>query len=345
MALSTSETELFFATDHGTLACISIQEVVTKAQALAEEHRLASLAGGRTDSPGRTYRKSIRQSRTGLTAEEVPKDTAGVSNEAMDDPDEECEMQLKQLWCVERAHACTIEHLCHCEANPSVVLTLGINCRVRLWNVATGEILGTLEQGMPDGAMYEDKGFWKFPLDAKLQVKLDLEAIAEAMFEKEVEPDEKPRRTSMIDVKPVGGAKDTASDALGMTLRPSLSAPNLGPMQGGPSHRGSHVGQPKKSSSKQSLKRDFSRLIPFRRGGGYELESSTEPYHLRSLIETTYDEDPQPEEAAVHLPPLQSGLKRPLRFDSNAVKAAHRLANALGGLGDPALAQRYRQLQ
>merc|ERR1712224_797292 len=103
--------------------------------------------------------------------------------------------------------------------------------------------------------------------------------------------------------------------------------------------------QSKQAASRQSLKRDFSRLIPFRRGGGYELEPSAEPYHLRPLIETEYEEDPLPEEASFHLPPLQSGLKRPVRFDSNAVKAAHRLANALGGLGDPALAERYRQLQ
>merc|ERR1719198_1495378 len=129
-------------------------------------------------------------------------------------------------------------------------------------------------------------------------------------------------------------------------MRPSLSAPDLGIVKEASSRRGSQGARLKKApSQRQSLKRDFSRLIPFRRGGGYELEASTEPYHLRPLIETQFEEDPLPEEASFHLPPLQSGLKRPVRFDSNAVKAAHRLANALGGLGDPALAERYRQLQ
>merc|ERR1712224_581334 len=172
------------------------------------------------------------------------------------------------------------------------------------------------------------------------------------MFEKEVESEQKPRRETIVKPGALaalgGGLSQSAPDAAEIpvkAMRPSLSAPNLGTLQDVPSRRASQGGRPKKSSQRQSLKRDFSRLIPFRRGGGYELEASAEPYHLRPLIETSYEEDPLPEEASFHLPPLQSGLKRPVRFDSNAVKAAHRLANALGGLGDPALAERYRQLQ
>lgn len=337
MQISKSEKELFIATDHGTLGCIGIHDVVTTAQELAENAK-SSLAGGRTESPSQLRtRRSLRQSKSG---EDIAKDGAisGSSSAAIaapEDSDEEPDMELTQLWCVDKAHHGSIEHLCYCEAQPSVLLTLGINCRVRVWSIATGECLGTLEQGMPDGALYEDKGFWKFPLDARMQVKKDLDAIAEAMFEREVEPDEKTRRSSNT------GLGQSATDAQQVTIkpmRPSLSAPDLGTVLD--ASRGS---RPKKQQ--QSLKRDFSRLIPFRRGGGYELEPSTEPYHLRPLIETSYDEDPQPDEASLHLPPLQSGLKRPVRFDSNAVKAAHRLANALGGLGDPALAERFRQLQ
>jgi WD40 repeat protein len=350
MQLSTSETELYISTDHGALACIGIHEVVTQAKELAENAK-TSLAGGRSDSPSQLRsRKSFRQSKSG---EEISKEmgaTAGAMD-APEDGDEEADMELTQIWCIDRAHACTIEHLCFCEAHPSVLLTLGINCRVRVWNAATGEFLGTLEQGMPDGALYEDKGFWKFPLDARTQVKKDLEAITEAMFEKEVESEQKPRRESIVKPPPAGlleSLSQSAPDSVQIPTKPmrtSLSAPTLGTLQDASSRRGSQGGRPKKASSqRQSLKRDFSRLIPFRRGGGYELEASSEPYHLRPLIETEYEEDPQPEEASFHLPPLQSGLKRPVRFDSNAVKAAHRLANALGGLGDPALAERYRQL-
>jgi WD40 repeat protein len=345
MALSASETELFIATDHGTLACFGIHEVVEKARALAEDAK-SNLAVGKSDSPTTRSRKSLRQSRSNMNAvaEELAKDvTEASTNEAADDVED---MQLVQHWCVERAHACSIEHLCYCEGNPSVLLTLGINCRVRVWNIETGECLGTLEQGMPDGSLFEDKGFWKFPLDARMQVKMDLDAIAEAMVEKEPEPDEKTRRQSFIDVKPMvshgDGVSQTSTDAHQQSinaLRPSLSAPNLGAVQDRKGDR------PRKAPKGQALKRDFCRLIPFRRGGGYELEASTQPYHLRPLIETTFDEPPQTEEVASYLPPLQSGLKRPVRFDSNAVKAAHRLANALGGLGDPQLAQRFRQLQ
>merc|ERR1719420_181174 len=55
MVLSSNETELFVATDSGALVCIGIHEVVTKAQALAEEAK-RSLAGGSSDSPGQRSR-------------------------------------------------------------------------------------------------------------------------------------------------------------------------------------------------------------------------------------------------------------------------------------------------
>ena len=63
-----------------------------------------------------------------------------------------------------------------------VVLTLGTDQCVRIWEFESGEALGTVEQGLPEGAAWSRLSPWSFPMDANDEVELDKEMVAEALM-------------------------------------------------------------------------------------------------------------------------------------------------------------------
>merc|ERR1719387_530880 len=87
---------------------------------------------------------------------------------------------LPNKWLQRRAHAGHVQEIVVCERRPQVILTLGVDVCVRMWNNDTGEAIGTLEQGLPEGLTYMSKSTWRFPIDAFEQVRLDTEAVAAA---------------------------------------------------------------------------------------------------------------------------------------------------------------------
>ncbi|OLP86609.1 Pentatricopeptide repeat-containing protein, mitochondrial [Symbiodinium microadriaticum] len=67
---------------------------------------------------------------------------------------------------------------------------------VRLWDHATGQALGTLEQGLPEGLVYNRSTDWTFPLDPHRQIQSDIDTLAEAAELNEEPANEPTRRPS-----------------------------------------------------------------------------------------------------------------------------------------------------
>eukprot|EP00913_Durusdinium_trenchii_P008680 g8153.t1 len=87
---------------------------------------------------------------------------------------------LESNWKVEKAHSLSVESIFFCQRQPSVLMTLGADNCLRIWDHATGEPLGSLEQGLPEGLIYERSTEWSFPLDPYLQIQSDTTALIEA---------------------------------------------------------------------------------------------------------------------------------------------------------------------
>jgi WD40 repeat protein len=217
---SPSEDHIFVGTERGSLACVSIAAVVDA----AKQQRAEIRAKMKTDAAAVISKKIFTT---------MPK--------PCDSP--EYVLSLPNMWIVPKAHRGSVDEMVLCEHNPRVILTLGTDICVRLWSCETGEALGTLEQGLPEGESYMPETLWRFPVDAHEQVRHEHEAI-EAATRKQSKTDDEPKVDSRS-----GGARDPvdfsargASAASSQQRRPtsggmlvSSSAPDL--RLGSASHR------------------------------------------------------------------------------------------------------------
>merc|ERR1712187_585954 len=56
-----------------------------------------------------------------------------------------------------------------------------------MWKPDDGELLGTLEQGVPEGLFYQRQTEWRFPIDAHDQVNLEINELNKAAEPEEEE--------------------------------------------------------------------------------------------------------------------------------------------------------------
>jgi len=291
------EDRVFVGTDRGSLACVCIRQVVASAKRQREE--------------------ILRRKEGGEAAEVISGRIfeSGALPKPVDSP--EYVFPLPNEWLVQGAHRGQIEDIVLCERQPSVIITLGIDACVRMWSHDSGEFLGTLEQGLPEGLSYERESAWRFPIDANEQVRCDKEALDEAVAapsgpqEEPGEPapvvtpkPQRERKRSVLSANGIMGGQDSRSSRHGglAPLAHSRSAPDLfGSKRGSPDLRKtpSRYHQPKKN---MILPDDW---LAGPMSPGYEGGSSV-------------------------LPKLHSGLRRPPLSDGKGVvEAARRLSNCL----------------
>lgn len=193
---------LHVGSERGVLACFCIQRIVDNANALQKE--------------------ILRRKDSGEAAEVI----SGRIFDVMPKP---CDSQeyvfvLASHWTVERAHRGSVERVLVCQRKLPVVISLGSDACVRIWSHDTGEALGTLEQGLPEGLSYNRETTWLFPMDAYEEMQRDLEAISGAVAGQEEE------NGSSTGVTP--REKDRAPSSPAQALQPpkmlkSSSSPNL----------------------------------------------------------------------------------------------------------------------
>ncbi|CAJ1351114.1 unnamed protein product [Effrenium voratum] len=294
--------QLFVGTDRGAIACIDISVVVDSARQQREE--------------------ILRRKESGEAAEVI----SGRIFDSMPRPvnSPEYVFGLPNLWLVEKAHTMSIESIVFCQRQPSVLLTLGGDACVRMWDHTTGQALGTLEQGLPEGLEYQRKTSWSFPLDPHIQIQSDIDALAEAAeLSAKEDAMESTRMRSPGESQPVLSRKYTEERIAKLMkkerkrLSRSISTPALAPGAAGDGGRLSEF---------------------FALGAVREDYSGAEPRYLQPKARDLLDrqsEDWYAGSAApgYSLPKLQSGLPRPPLGESKKVlEAARALARSLGSL-------------
>eukprot|EP00397_Hematodinium_sp_SG-2012_P009263 GEMP01009342.1.p1 GENE.GEMP01009342.1~~GEMP01009342.1.p1 ORF type:complete len:940 (+),score=228.10 GEMP01009342.1:55-2820(+) len=230
MMLSPDERSLACSLE-GTLVCCDVSSIIDAAAELV--HEIA--AGGK------------RNSLTEAEREALPK-------------------VLPDIWTAQ-AHKGSIDSL---QILGKVLLSLGIDCSVRMWDWETGECLGALSA---------NPGVWQLP------------ALPRCV------PPPHPPVEPILESRQSGTVQTKAKQAL-LIAKP----------KSGPSHRW---------HSRRSVA-DATKLE-------YGSTQKAMP------------------EREVHLPPLDSGLKRRPRFDTACKMSADRLANALAAVGDHRLAREFDQ--
>jgi len=290
LALAWPEEEhVFVGTERGTLACICIRSVVNSAKRQREE--------------------ILRRKEGGEAAEVI----SGRIFENLPKPSDSPEyvFSLPNEWIVE-AHKGQIDSIIPCERQPSVVLTLGIDACVRMWSHDTGEALGTLEQGLPEGLAYERESTWRFPIDASEQVRRDREALAEVAA---ALPVEEGLRETATPSPPVG--RDRRHTRHGGGATPSREL------------RGAKLGRTPHSKSTPDLFGSRKSSPQLSKPSGHGLQ------HARHRAPDDWLAGPLSPSFTDHatvLPKLHSGLKRPPTSESKGiVDAARRLSSVLGG--------------
>jgi len=152
------ETKMYVGTDRGGLACVDISRVVESAKCQQKEILLRKESGEAEDViSGRIFDTMPRPS---------------------DHPD--YVFELENIWFVEKAHNGSVDSMICCKRSPAVLITLGADACVRIWDNETGAALGCLEQGLPEGLAYERETDWSFPLDPHLQIEDDIEQLSKA---------------------------------------------------------------------------------------------------------------------------------------------------------------------
>lgn len=296
LAMSTPEEEnLFVGTEQGLLACVNIHAIVEQ----AARQRDGMLHRKTSDLPDVSSNHHAEESQLNVT--------------------------LVSSWSTPSAHRGSIEEVVYCGHMYPAVLTLGSDCRVRMWDPATGEPLGALEQGSASGFPSGAAAEWLFPLDAAEQAVEDRKALlAAAPAPRENRPSSggTPERSSAT--PPAAGSHLSASpppsapqlDVSRKTLASSRSEPGLRTATSG----GLESTARKTRNSFNFDKAPPRYLKPTTRTGKRDREwfagAFCPEYRNRG-----------------HLPSLQSGLARPHHSEkSEVVQAAQRLSNALGAL-------------
>lgn len=299
-----NEEFVFVGSERGALASVRIASVVENAKKQREE--------------------ILRRKECGEAAEVISGRIFDSMPKPVDSP--EYVFTLPNEWLNEGAHKGQIDDIVICERQPSVILTLGIDACVRMWSHDTGEALGTLEQGLPEGLAYERESSWRFPIDAAEQVRVDLEKFEQALLvcaeeeeeeEAEEEPKELPvpstptrseRRRTKLAAEMTPGSRGRSGSRPGSTMRGSMrmsmSAPDLLP--GG--------------------KRFSAELGGSRRQLWQPKRAATpgEDWYAGPLSSSCH-------ESTMSLPKLDSGLKRPDKgYSKGIVDAARKLNFVLG---------------
>jgi len=284
---------VFVGSERGALACIHIATVVDSAKMQRQE--------------------ILRRKESGEAAEVISGRIFDSLPKPVDSP--EYVFSLPNHWIVEGAHKGQIENIIPCERQPSVIVTLGIDACVRMWSHDTGEALGTLEQGLPEGLAYERESTWRFPIDAEAQVRRDLEALEESAKAWPAEEEEAK--------EPAAAATPTRSEKRRSTKHGSTTAGQ---------QRGSA-----RRPTRQTLQHAASApdLFPGKRGSP---ELAKRHPLWRPKHGATPEDDwlagplsPSFAENATYLPKLDSGLKRPDKsYSKGIVDAARRLNSVLG---------------
>jgi len=152
--------KLFVGLEKGTLYCVDISHIVVSAKAQQDE--------------------VLRRKASGEAAEVISGRIFDTMPKPIDSPEYVFESDC--LWTVDKGHRGSIDKIIVCSRQVPVVLTLGMDQCVRIWAHDTGDALGTLEQGLPEGeGLYQPLSPWRFPMDAYDEVEHDRQAVLAAI--------------------------------------------------------------------------------------------------------------------------------------------------------------------
>mmetsp|Transcript_14193 Transcript_14193/g.40804 ORF Transcript_14193/g.40804 Transcript_14193/m.40804 type:complete len:1142 (-) Transcript_14193:83-3508(-) len=154
------EERLYIGLERGMLVCIDISYIVQSAKSLRQEILRRKEAG------------EAAAVISGRIFEEMPK--------PCNKP--EYVFKLTTTW-ASSAHRGSIDKIVVCPRDPAVLLTLGSDQRVCMWSHDSGEALGTLEQGLPEGLHHKPLTEWKFPIRAAEELERDKSFIEDAAEE------------------------------------------------------------------------------------------------------------------------------------------------------------------
>jgi len=310
---SEDEKYLIVGSEHGHLVCINIEHIVERAKSQRDEIMMRKEKGEAADViSGRIF-------------------------ESMEKPDDSAEFVYspENEWLVDRAHRGSVDQIIYCPHAPPIVLTLGFDVRVCIWHPYTGEALGTLEQGLPEGLTYQRRTPWRFPIDAHAQVQRDLKDLAAAVVsEAGSEEDEDGKKSSLKEESEDG--KATAADT-------AKRKSDAGSATGGGSRAGSEKGSqkqlPMRSKSTPVLVSGTAKQSPHKLNGvEYPDYSKTKGRLLKAKSQFGHDWFAGPLATPIsscsQLPVLSSGLRRApnQKAQSAVVTAARKLSSALNSL-------------
>jgi len=323
LALSWPDEEFLYAgVERGNLACINIRSIVENAKTL------------RTDI--------LRRKESGEAAEVI----SGRIFDAMPKPCDSPEYCKKadNVWLVEKAHRGSIDRIVVCRRKLPVVLTLGSDACVRIWSHATGEALGTLEQGLPEGLSYERETTWRFPMDAQEELQRDLVFITEAAAE-ELDSDESETEKRSDAAGEVTSTKQVShATPSSRHLSGSKSSPNLQPAPGHSSGAAAASGRggSKNLAATTGLGRSASGAALLQKGAGAPRLQALQAHKGSRPRGDEWYAGPYANEfwststsklGPGGLPKLKSGLSRPnITSSKSLVAAARRLHGALGDI-------------
>mmetsp|Transcript_22839 Transcript_22839/g.53833 ORF Transcript_22839/g.53833 Transcript_22839/m.53833 type:complete len:1024 (+) Transcript_22839:83-3154(+) len=296
------EGRLFVGTDRGAIASIDISMVVESAKQQQTE--------------------ILRRKESGEAAEVISGRIFDSLPRPVNSP--AYVFGLDNLWLVQKAHAMNVEQIFFCRRQPPVLLTLGGEASVRLWDHATGQALGTLEQGLPEGLVYQRSTDWTFPLDPHRQIQSDIDTLAEAAelnAETANEPTRRPSRTlgadSSMYLKGQTGErilKLVQKRRIDGSLNRSTSTPDM--VQSSAGGKLNLLG-PGKVRGQDYTSVSAKYLQPLQRNR--MTQQKAEDWYAGSAA------------GSVSLPKLQSGMARPTLSETKQVlDAARKLAIALG---------------
>lgn len=309
------ETQLFVGTDRGGLACINITRVVDSAKVQQQE--------------------ILRRKESGESAAVISGRIFDTLPRPIDSP--EYVFDLPNEWFVEIDTKQSIDNMIICKRDPSVLLTLGADACIRMWDPNTGNALGTLEQGLPEGLAYERETVWTFPLDPFVQVQQDIEQLALAAAEEDEDaaageeraktpsgmPGESSSKQTQADekriVEAVGPPARKGSKSKSKQLLKASSSPTLAA-----GHSISRSSPSLLSSGGRQQQPDYGKQI------ARYLEPRKGSYHTEDWYAGPAASGFGSEKGA-SLPRLTSGLSRPPAKETKKIlEAARRLGMSLG---------------
>jgi len=288
------ECTLFVGTDRGAILCVDITTVV--------------------QSAGRQREEILRRKESGERAEVI----SGRIFDSLPKPvnSNEYVFFLDSIWTVEKAHGLSVESILFCKRQPSVLMTLGADNCLRIWDHATGSPLGSLEQGLPEGLIYERSTAWSFPLDPHLQIQSDINALMESSAKSEDLDAERLR-------SPEDGhslqhlAQRQTEECIAKLKKDRRRSIQMARSNSSPALAGQEL--PKFGFSNANLGQEFSAAAPRYLQGKKLCDKKTQDWYAGSLA------------PGYSLPQLRSGLSRPPASETKKVlEAARALAVSLG---------------